>query len=112
MFDQDTFSKDDPLGEVQIPLWVLDTDQVTTFVFTKLEGILSQLTDAQSELHPHTGTKGKPVLRAQPPVKHTVSHVNNVGDGNNGRRSRSSSSSSSDDEKKGRKSRSVRCNLT
>ena len=28
VFDQDTFSKDDPLGEAQLPLWTLDTNQV------------------------------------------------------------------------------------
>ena len=28
VFDKDTFSKDDPLGEVQIPLWHLDINKV------------------------------------------------------------------------------------
>jgi len=83
VFDDDTFSKDDPLGEAQIPLWLLD---------------VYQMNDEWRELHGFTGTKGKPLLKVQPPITQTSSLVTTT---NNGRRSRSSSSSSSDGEKRG-----------
>merc|ERR1719397_265091 len=91
VFDKDTFSKDDPLGEVQIPLWHTDVYKAT---------------ETWTELQPMSGVKGKPVLRAHPPPISSGNHSTNQAlvttttTTNNGRRSRSSSSSSSDEEKR------------
>jgi len=76
VWDDDKFSKDDPVGEVQIPLWEMD---------------LYKVNDEWKELHAVTGTAGKPVLRKQP--QHPVSSVQKP-------RTPSPSSSSSDEEEK------------
>ena len=44
VWDDDKFSKDDPVGEVQIPLWEMD---------------LYKVNDEWKELQPVTGTAGK-----------------------------------------------------
>jgi len=76
VWDHDKFSKDDPCGEVQIPLWEID---------------LSKVNDEWKELHAVTGTAGKPVLRKQP--QQQVGSVQKP-------RTPSVSSSSSDEEEK------------
>jgi len=79
--DDDKISKDDAVGEIQIPLWKID---------------LHGLNDQWAELHKVTGTRGKPQLFEQPQVtQQSVSHVNSV---NNGRKTSVSSMSSSDEE--------------
>ena len=49
VWDHDKFSKDDPCGEVQIPLWEID---------------LSKVNDEWKELHAVTGTAGKVVFNS------------------------------------------------
>ena len=47
VWDDDKFSKDDPVGEVQIPLWEMD---------------LYKVNDEWKELHAVTGTAGKGIF--------------------------------------------------
>ena len=68
--DKDTLSKDDPMGEVQIPLWEMDlytaNDNVSnnspySSLFYSFDLILQW-----AELHKVTGPIGKPVLLRHP----------------------------------------------
>ena len=59
VYDKDTFSKDDGIGEVQVPLWTRDLDTVT---------------EVTQELAPITrGKDNKPVLAARRPDSVSVS---------------------------------------
>ena len=42
VFDKDTFSKDDPLGEVQIPLWHTDVNKVAKIIHSHLYFAISR----------------------------------------------------------------------
>ena len=62
VYDKDTFSKDDGIGEVQVPLWTRDLDTVT---------------EVTQELAPITrGKDNKPVLAARRPDSVSVSQQN------------------------------------
>merc|ERR1719450_50061 len=71
VFDSDKLSKDDPIGEVQIPLWQLN---------------LNVETDAWKDLHKVSGTKDKPAIinagsRSNSPMKTSSSPHQNQGYG-------------------------------
>ena len=84
VIDKDMMSKDDPVGEVQIPLWEMD---------------LYGDNNAWTELGAVTGATNKPVLRRHhqpsPQQSHLLQQTSLNG---RDRKSSSSSSSSSDDE--------------